>query len=120
MMDRTDEFRGKGAVEQESREQEGNTSLAGQLGHRDKVPMLEGQDTDFPEPGENPEHTGEVNSMQADREKPENQEPEPEKVEQDPGERQKENQNREKTTPWRRKQRAVNDRTSNPAQRNVF
>ena len=49
---------GKGAVEQEDRNQFGNTSLRGQLGHRDQHPMLKRADTDFPEPGENPEHSG--------------------------------------------------------------
>lgn len=33
--------------------------MQGQLGHRDQDPMLKAADTDFPEPGENPEHTGE-------------------------------------------------------------
>lgn len=49
----------KGAVEQEDREQTGNTSMQGQLGHRDQDPMLKSADTDFPERGENPEHSGE-------------------------------------------------------------
>jgi len=48
----------KGAVEQDERTQKGNTSMQGQLGHRDQDPMLKAADTDFPEPGENPEHTG--------------------------------------------------------------
>lgn len=55
-----DQDRFKGAVEQEDQKQEGNTSLSGQLGHRDQDPMLKSADTDFPEPGENPEHTGET------------------------------------------------------------
>ncbi len=54
-----DQDRFKGAVEQEERSQEGNTSMAGQLGHRDQDPMLKAADSDFPEPGESPEHTGE-------------------------------------------------------------
>jgi hypothetical protein len=54
-----DQDRGKGAVEQNEREQPGNTSLPGQLGHRDQDPLLKSSDTDFPEPGENPEHSGE-------------------------------------------------------------
>ena len=50
----------KGAVEQEA-------SMAGhpkthnlnsQLGHRDEDEMLKDADTDFPEPGSNPEHSG--------------------------------------------------------------
>ncbi len=32
--------------------------MQGQLGHRDQDPILKNADTDFPEPGENPEHTG--------------------------------------------------------------
>lgn len=54
-----DQDREKGAVEQEDTEQRGNTSLRGQLGHRDQDPRIKGSDTDFPEPGENPEHSGE-------------------------------------------------------------
>ena len=53
-----DQDREKGAVEQDERTQAGNTSMQGQLGHRDQDPMLKAADTDFPEPGENPEHTG--------------------------------------------------------------
>ena len=34
-----DQDRGKGAVEQNEREQPGNTSLPGQLGHRDQDPL---------------------------------------------------------------------------------
>ena len=48
----------KGAVEGDGKEQD-NTSMAGQLGHRDQDPLLKSSDTDFPEPGENPEHSGE-------------------------------------------------------------
>jgi hypothetical protein len=33
--------------------------MQGQLGHRDQDPMLKSADTDFPEPGGSPEHTGE-------------------------------------------------------------
>jgi len=33
--------------------------MQGQLGHRDQDSMLKSADTDFPEPGESPEHTGE-------------------------------------------------------------
>ncbi len=53
-----DQDRFKGALEQDDRSQPGNNSLQGQLGHRDQDPMLKSADTDFPEPGENPEHTG--------------------------------------------------------------
>ena len=53
-----DQDRLKGAMEQDDRTQTGNNSMQGQLGHRDQDPMLKAADTDFPEPGENPEHTG--------------------------------------------------------------
>jgi len=50
---------GKGAVEKESRQQRGNSSMADQLDHRSRDPLLKESDTDFPEPGNNPEHSGE-------------------------------------------------------------
>jgi len=53
-----DPLRTKGAIETEDHSQAGNLGLAGQLGHRDQDPMLKAADTDFPEPGENPEHSG--------------------------------------------------------------
>jgi hypothetical protein len=53
-----DQDRAKGAREPDTRLQPSNTSMRGQLGHRDQDPMLKSADTDFPEPGENPEHTG--------------------------------------------------------------
>ena len=54
-----DQDREKGAVEQQAPNQETNTSLEGQLGHRDQNSLIKSSDTDFPEPGENPEHSGE-------------------------------------------------------------
>jgi hypothetical protein len=53
-----DQDRFKGALEQDDRTQTGNNSMQGQLGHRDQDPMLKSADTDFPEPGENAEHSG--------------------------------------------------------------
>ncbi len=53
---------GKGAVETDDHSQPNNTSMPGQLGHRDQDSMLKSNDTDFPEPGENPEHSGETTS----------------------------------------------------------
>ncbi len=50
---------GKGAMEQEDRTQYGNSSMAGQLGHRTTNRMIKDSDSDFPEPGSNPEHSGE-------------------------------------------------------------
>ena len=54
-----DQDRTKGATEDEARKAPGNPALQGQLGHRDQDPLIKGADTDFPEPGENPEHSGE-------------------------------------------------------------
>lgn len=68
----------KGAVEPSRPGQPTQTSLKGQLPHRPDDPRLHGRDTDFPEPGENPEHSGE---------------------DQDPGFRQKMNQNGKKDDP---------------------
>lgn len=78
-----DEDIAKGAMEKESPKQKGNSSMAGQLPHRTNDPMIKDYDTDFPEPGENPEHSGEPI----------------EEVNQDPGERQKENQGNKKDDP---------------------
>ena len=49
----------KGAFEPENPKERGNTSMAGQLPHRGEDPLLKSSDTDFPEPGENAEHSGE-------------------------------------------------------------
>ncbi len=49
-----DQDREKGAVEQDERTQAGNTSMNGQLGHRDQDPMLKAADTDFPGTGREP------------------------------------------------------------------
>lgn len=54
-----DQDGGKGAVE-DGQNHGGNTSMHGQLGHRDQDARLKSADTDFPEPGENPEHSGEA------------------------------------------------------------
>ena len=53
-----DQDSSKGAVE---RDEQGphNTEMQGQLGHRDQDPILKSADTDFPEPGGSPEHSGE-------------------------------------------------------------
>lgn len=48
----------KGAVEPERPGQHSQTSLEGQLGHRPADSRIQGRDSDFPEPGENPEHSG--------------------------------------------------------------
>jgi len=58
MPETKDQDRFKGAIEKEEKDQAGNTSMQGQLGHRDQDPMLKAADSDFPEPGESPEHSG--------------------------------------------------------------
>lgn len=99
-----DEFRSKGAVEQDRPRQETNTSLSGQIGHRNKGPLVDTHDTDFPEPGQNPEHSGEImqntNQSEDERERLEREgDVVQDEVDQDPGERQKRNQNDEKDDP---------------------
>ena len=49
----------KGATETEDHKVPGNAGLQGQLGHRDQDSILKDSDSDFPEPGQNPEHSGE-------------------------------------------------------------
>jgi hypothetical protein len=58
-METKDQDRYKGAVEQDTPTECGNTSIQGQLGHRDQDPLLKSSDTDFPEPGGGEEHSGE-------------------------------------------------------------
>ena len=55
----SDNDRFKGAVEPEDPQDPGQNSMKGQLSHREKNPLIKSSDTDFPEPGENPEHSGE-------------------------------------------------------------
>jgi len=60
---RQDEGLNKGAVEDDKPVPPGErkvqqSSLNGQLGHRDQDPMLKDNDTDFPEPDAHAEHTG--------------------------------------------------------------
>ena len=54
-----DPDRAKGATEIEEHHHDGNLGLSEQLGHRDQDPRIKGADSDFPEPGESPEHSGE-------------------------------------------------------------
>jgi hypothetical protein len=87
MANTPDEFESKGAIEQDKPNQTTNVSLRNQLGHRDQDPLLKDSDTDFPEEGDSPEHTGEpeegsIATPPADLET----------VDQDPGGRQKRNQ----------------------------
>jgi hypothetical protein len=60
----------KGAIEDDKPQDEHNTSMRGQLGHRNQDPMIKGNDTDFPEPGENPEHSGEREEGTPERKPP--------------------------------------------------
>jgi hypothetical protein len=55
-----DSDRHKGAIEEEATVPATNCEpyLQGQLGHRDEDEMLKDADTDFPEPGNSPEHSG--------------------------------------------------------------
>ncbi len=55
-----DQDSAKGAMETEDHKVSGNAGLQGQLGHRDQDAMLKDADSDFPEPGQNPEHSGET------------------------------------------------------------
>jgi hypothetical protein len=52
-----DPDRGKGSQEPDDRSQSGNNSMKDQLGHRNPDPMQDGSDSDFPEPGQSPEHS---------------------------------------------------------------
>jgi hypothetical protein len=56
----------KGAVEDDRPNQEHNTSLGGQLPHRNQDAMLKDNDSDYPEPGSNPEHSGERGAKNGD------------------------------------------------------
>ena len=53
----------KGAVEDDTLHRDStrrsNNSMAGQLGHRDQDEMLKDNDTDYPEPDAEGEHSGE-------------------------------------------------------------
>jgi hypothetical protein len=54
-----DQDTAKGATEAEDHKDAGNVGQQAQLGHRDQDSMLKDADSDFPEPGQNPEHSGE-------------------------------------------------------------
>jgi hypothetical protein len=89
-----DEFSNKGAVEQDTPTERGNESMTGQLGHRDQNALIKNSDSDYPEPGNNEEHSGEPREGNTKEEDPEHK-----SVDQDPGHRQKGNQNDEKDDP---------------------
>jgi hypothetical protein len=93
----------KGSVEQDRPSQDTNTSLQGQLPHRDENPNIKSGDTDYPEPGENPEHSGEPRGRNmTDRDagcEKSSDTPEGETQDQEPGQRQKQNQAGRKDDP---------------------
>ena len=95
----------KGAIEQDRPSQKTNTSMEGQLPHRTENPTIKGHDTDYPEPGENAEHSGEpqkagLQERDAGCESPKRQSnPEGATQDQDPGQRQKRNQADKKDDP---------------------
>jgi hypothetical protein len=60
-----DPDRAKGATEGEEHDHDGNLALSEPLGHRDQDPRIKGADTDFPEPGGSPEHSGETGDSKA-------------------------------------------------------
>lgn len=50
----------KGSVEEERSSADNHNSMAGQLEHRSENSMIKQNDSDFPEPGSSPEHSGEL------------------------------------------------------------
>jgi len=97
-MKQHDEDAAKGAVEQDTREEKTNVSQAGQNGHRDQDPLLKSANSDYPEAGQNEEHTGEPREgNELDRDIKIS--PEGATQNQEPGFRQKQNQNRTKDDP---------------------
>ncbi|MGB7556340.1 MAG: hypothetical protein WBM04_18380 [Candidatus Korobacteraceae bacterium] len=94
--DTRDEDIGKGAVEQNEPGQATNISRTGEMGHRNQDALIKSSDSDFPEPGQNEEHTGEPqgrNQLQRDTDITcqDGKRPQPED--------QKQNQNKEKNDP---------------------
>jgi hypothetical protein len=85
-----DADRCKGAFEPENPRENGNTSLGGQLPHRTSDSLIKSADSDFPEPGSNPEHSGEKEEpVSSDDRSPAD---EGSTQTQEPGHRQKRNQ----------------------------
>jgi hypothetical protein len=54
-----DPDKSKGATENDGNGAPGNAGMQEQLGHRDQDPLIKDADSDFPEPGGSPEHSGE-------------------------------------------------------------
>lgn len=83
----------KGALEGDGRAsteegKSGNTSLSGQNPHRVNTQMVKDNDSDLPEPGSSPEHSGQKSGS-----------PDRDQVNQDPGDQQKRNQGDKKDDP---------------------
>jgi hypothetical protein len=49
----------KGAFEEDNPRQKPQARFKGQLSHRESDPLIKASDSDFPEPGSSPEHSGE-------------------------------------------------------------
>ncbi len=49
----------KGALEEDNPRQTPQARFKGQLSHRENDPLIKASDSDFPEPGGSPEHSGE-------------------------------------------------------------
>jgi len=49
----------KGALEEDNPRQSPQARFKGQLSHRESDPLIKDSDSDFPEPGSSPEHSGE-------------------------------------------------------------
>jgi len=49
----------KGALEDDNPRQKSQARFKGQLSHRESDPLIKSSDSDFPEPGPSPEHSGE-------------------------------------------------------------
>jgi hypothetical protein len=64
---KADQDESKGATEENINKAPGNAGLQGQLGHRDQNPDIKDADSDFPEPGGSPEHTGEPEEQSSNR-----------------------------------------------------
>ncbi len=91
-----------GAIEQNRPGQETNAApLRAQMDHRSNNPLIKQNDTDYPEPGSNPEYSMQQEDKQKDlnRKDPDGNNPEGNLNDQDPGERQKENQNQQGDDP---------------------
>ncbi len=95
----------KGAVESDRPDQKTNVSEQGQNPHRNKGKILQGQDSDFPERGENEEHSmeGETQHSRFGGDPSQSDDPNVHDAgklnDQDPGERQKRNQNDRREDP---------------------